>query len=65
MLEDFLAIYIKDYIEDSDTTYDIKNNEIEDIACDIANNDYIYEVINEVINQELWKYEDKEEEENE
>lgn len=65
MLEDFLVTYIKDYIEDSDKTYDIKNNEIEEIACDIVNNDYIYEVINEAINQELWKYEDKEEEENE
>lgn len=62
MFYDFLIKYIKDYIEDSINEYEITDNDIEDIAEDVSNNDYVWECLEEAIDQQLDKYRNYEEE---
>ena len=44
-------------MEVGDYNYSISENEIEKVANEILQNNVIWEVIDEHISQELWKYE--------
>lgn len=56
MFEDFLVEHIKDYIESTDTEYNINEEQIEDIASIVNDNEQIWEIIDMAIDMELEKY---------
>ena len=49
--------FIENVMEIGDYNYNISENDIEKIANEILQNNVIWEVIDEHISQELWKYE--------
>lgn len=65
MFFDFLKKYIKDYIELSIYNFDITDEEIKDIADYISNDDSVWNYLENVIDQQLDRYRDYEEDENE
>ena len=60
MFEDFIKEYIQDIIECSDTTYDITEEQLQNLVYTIANDDGIWQVIDETIYEKLDKYEKEE-----
>ena len=56
MFEDFLREYIQDLIECSSDKYDITEENINDVACIINNNEYIWNIIDNAIYEEIDKY---------
>ena len=56
MFEEFLTQYIKDLIDCGDSEYDINEDEIRDVMLDVEGNEYVWEVLDEAIYQELDKY---------
>lgn len=56
MFEEFLKAYIQDLIECSSDTYNITESEKEIIADRVSRNEYVWNIIDEAIYNELDKY---------
>lgn len=69
MFKEFLIKYIQNLIECSTDEYELTEADIDDAASMVEANEYIWDIINEAIYQEIDKYivesENKEENENE
>lgn len=64
MFKDFLLAYIPDLIECSDNKYDVREDIIDDIADTIESNEYIWDIIDSAIYDELARYKIMESENN-
>ncbi len=56
MFEDFLKAYIQDLIECSSDNYEITEDQKEIIASRVSRNEYVWNILDEAIYNELNKY---------
>ena len=56
LFDNFIKQYIKDYIECSDTEYDITEEDIKDIIDYISYDDRLWEVLDSIISIQLEDY---------
>lgn len=59
MFLEFIEQYIKDYMECNGEEYEITDEQLKEVIYKVANNDLIWETIDEMLYHELYKYEKK------
>ena len=56
IIDKFLKEYVQDLIECSSDDYNITDSQIDDIVCDIEDNEHVWNIFDEAILQELGRY---------
>ena len=59
-IEDYIKEVAKENEENDNIKYNLSETDIQDIADRLFDNDYLWEIINEIVNYELAKYEKEE-----